>query len=178
MTRPKNQRKTNGHAGARDRPNGPAPASTERGGVPVHWDQAASDGASGVPVASAATPAAAGADREAYAEAAPPPPNGEAHDTAGKKPDPKKKQEQTPGGEFPLPANAGEFVEEIHRRTDLFVVWKKLLNSKDPKIMQRAVERLAELRYKTGADDTEEPQQIVIDIDSAVARRAAEGARK
>jgi len=72
--------------------------------------------------------------------------------------------DEIPGGEFSLPADAGEFVEEIHRRTDLFVVWKKLLNSKDEKIKQRAVERLTDLRYKGAASLAEEPQRIVIDM--------------
>jgi len=169
VTHRSNQRKTNGHA----------LASTERGGVPVQRGQAASDDARGTSAAGAAHSASApGTDRDACAEVAPPPPNGEAHDTTAKKSDRKKKQEQIPGGEFPLPANAGEFVEEIHRRADLFVVWKKLLNSKDPKIKQRAVEKLTEMRYKGPAALADEPRQIVIDIDSAVARRAAEGARK
>src|SRR5713101_6166598 len=81
MTRGNNTHKPNGHAGPHGRDNaaagriaanGHGPASTERGGIPVHRDQAASDDASGASVASAATSAAAGADREACAEAAPP----------------------------------------------------------------------------------------------------------
>lgn len=66
----------------------------------------------------------------------------------------------------------------MHRRTDLFELWQKLLNSKDPKIQQRAVEKLTEMRYKGAAALADESEQIVIDIDSAAARRAAEGARK
>jgi len=42
----------------------------------------------------------------------------------------------------------------------------------------RPVEKLTEIRYNGAAALADEPQQIVIDIDSAVARRAAEGARK
>jgi hypothetical protein len=78
--------------------------------------------------------------------------------------DPTTEKEEIPGGEFPLPADAGEFVEEIHRRVDLFVVWQKQLNSKDPKIQQRAVEKLTEMRYKGAAALAEEPQRIVIDM--------------
>ncbi len=44
------------------------------------------------------------------------------------------------------------------------LVWQELLNSKDDKIKQRAVERLTDLRYKTAAGLTEEPQRIVIDM--------------
>lgn len=184
MTRPKNRPKTNGHAGAQDLPNSPAPASTERGGVPAHWDRAASDGASGAPVASAATPAAAGlprqasTDREAHAEAAPSRTNGAMHKADGTKQKDKGESRILPPGEGPLPDSPGEFVEEIHKRIDLFKVWQRLLKSKDDKIRQRAVERLTDLRYKGAAALDEEPRQIVIDIDSAVARRAAEGARK
>ena len=67
-------------------------------------------------------------------------------------------------GKSPLPQSPSEFVEEIHRRIDLFKVWQSLLRSKDAKIKQRAVERLTELRYKGAAALEEEPQQIVIDL--------------
>jgi hypothetical protein len=79
-------------------------------------------------------------------------------------------------GEGPLPTDPGDFVEEIHQRVDLFEVWQALLNSKDDKIKQRAVEKLTEMRYKGASALEEERPQIVIDIDSAVARRAAQGA--
>src|SRR5260370_38106826 len=94
MTRGNNTRKPNGHAGPHGRDNaaagriaanGHGPASTERGGIPVHRDQAASDDAGGASVASAATSAAAGADREAGAEATPPPPNGAPRGRPGQK---------------------------------------------------------------------------------------------
>jgi len=111
-------------------------------------------------------------------------PNGEQHEAGGNQPDPetktkpKTRTKKIPGGEFPLPTNPGEFVEAIHRHNDLFIAWQELLNSKNIKIKQRAVEKLTEMRYKGAAALADEPQQIVIDIDSAVARRAAEGARK
>jgi hypothetical protein len=60
----------------------------------------------------------------------------------------------------------------------LIEVWHKLLASKDEKIKQRAVERLTAIRYKGDAALEEEPQQIIFDIDSAVARRSSEGAEK
>src|SRR3989442_12216791 len=105
MTRGNNTRKPNGHAGPHGRDNatggriaanGHGPASTERGGIPVHRDQAASDDASGASVASAATSPAAGADREACAEAAPAPPNGAAAGPAGQKPEPPSQFQQIP----------------------------------------------------------------------------------
>jgi hypothetical protein len=121
---------------------------------------------------------APGTGCEAYAVAAPLRPNGHSPQSADKAPDQNDEKELIPGGEFPLPENPADFVEEIHRRADLFEVWQKLLNHEDPKIQQRAVEKLTEMRYKGVAALADEPQQVVVDIDSAVARRAAEGARK
>lgn len=191
MERRKTSSRTNGHAGAHGRPNGNggrprvnghALASTERGEIPGLRDQAASDDARGATLAlDASSIPAPGTDRDAYAEVAPPHPpgnpNGHAHEATAKNQDAKEKPEPIPGGEFPLPADPGEFVEEVHRRVDLLEVWQRLLNHGDPKIQQRAVEKLTEMRYKGASALAEEPQQIVIDIDSAVARRAAEGAR-
>jgi hypothetical protein len=171
--------KPNGHAGAQGRPNGHAPASTERGGILVRRDQAASDDDRRAPVTGAAgSGTAPGTVCEAYAEAAPPPPNGNMPATDMSEADPAVKERPIPGGKDPLPADPGEFVEEIHRHADLFFVWQKLLNSTDPKIQQRAVEKLTEMRYKGVAALADDPQQVAMDFDSAVARRAAEGARK
>jgi hypothetical protein len=75
-----------------------------------------------------------------------------------------KKPQPVPGGEFSLPASPGEFVEEIHRRIDLFEVWLGLLREKDDKIRQRAVEKLTEMRYKGAAALADEPKQIIIDM--------------
>jgi hypothetical protein len=117
-----------------------------------------------------------------YAEVAPPHPNGNSLAAVDKpttlSAEKKKDEEQIPGGEFSLPDHPADFVEGIHRNTDLFIAWRSLLNSTDLKIRQRAVEKLTEMRYKGAGALADEPQQIVIDIDSAVARRAAEGARK
>lgn len=171
--------KPNGHAGTPGRPNGHAPASTERGGILVRRDQAASDDDGRAPVTGAAgSGTAPGTDCQAYAVAAPLRPNGQPQQSTDKPAEQQGETEPIPGGEIPLPDDASEFVEEIHRNADLFIVWKKLLNSEDPKIQQRAVEKLTEMRYKGAAALADEPKQIVIDIDSAVARRAAEGARK
>jgi hypothetical protein len=180
------------------RANGQDRASSPDAAVPASDGQGstASVDASGASAASAAASAAAGADREAHAEAAHAP-NGRARSRqakAGPRPrvpgDAKARvvagedstssgaQEKVPPGEVPLPTDPAEFVEEIHRCIDLFRVWQALLECKDEKIRQRAVERLTDLRYKGMSALAEEPQQIVIDIDSAVARRAAEGARK
>jgi hypothetical protein len=195
MTVHKNSSRPNGHPGPNGRPNGHGPASAERGGVPALRDHAASDDASGVSVARAAAhPAAAGlhlqasTDREAYAEVAPPAPNETAQQQAAPRgrTSRKKKKEETeekprkelPRGEYPLPDNPAAFVQEIHRKIDLIEVWHSLLRNTDEKIKQRAVERLTAMLYDDDAIFGDESQQIVLDIDSAVARRAAEGARR
>ena len=188
MSNPKPAIKPNGHAGPQGRVNGHAPDSTDWGGIPVPRDRAASDDtrrASAAMGASCTT--ASGTDCGAYAEVAPPhseKTNGHALVAAEKQPrngsatkeDGKKKE--IPGGSSPLPEDPVEFVDEIHRNTDLFISWRRLLNAQDEKIRQRAVEKLTEMRYKGAAALSDGPQPIVIDIDSAVARRAAEGARK
>jgi hypothetical protein len=165
VTRPKNQSKPNGHAGAQGRPNGHAPASTDRGGIPAGRDLAASDDASRAPVTGAAGfGTAPGTDCQAYALAAPPHPNGHEQQSANRPAEQQGKTEPIPGGEFPLPEDAAEFVEEIHRRADLFEVWQRLLNHTDPKIQQRAVEKLTEMRYKGAAALADEPQQVINDM--------------
>ena len=171
MTQPDNARKANGHAGPHGGPNGHGPATTERGGVPApacpgrHPEQAASDDTGGSPSATAAAfAAAASKDRQAYAAAAPPPSPRESLAALPEKPKRTRKQPGVPGGELPLPANAGDFVEEIHRRIDLFEVWQSLLRSKDEKVKQRAVERLTDLCYKIGAASADEPQQFIFDL--------------
>jgi hypothetical protein len=158
VTHQRNSRRTNGHAGPQDRTNGHAPASSDRGGTAQHGNHAASDDASGATVASAAISAAAGTVRDAHAHAASPHPNGATD------PEDKDKSKIVPPGEGPLPANPGDFVEEIHKRIDLFKIWQGLLQNGDDKIKQRAVEKMTEMRYKGAAALEEEPQQIVIDL--------------
>ena len=164
MTNGKNKRKTNGHAGPQDRTNGHAPASSDRGGIAAHGNHAASDDASGASVASAAISAAAGTARDGHAHAAPPRPNGATDPEDDTNSKDKDKSRIIPPGEGPLPGTPGDFVEEIHRRIDLFKVWQGLLQHEDDKIRQRAVEKLTEMRYKGAAALEEEPQQIVIDL--------------
>ena len=166
--------RANGH----DRAASPSAAVHQ----PDGQGSAASVDASGASVASAAASAAAGADREAYAEAAHAP-NGRARSRQAKaEPRPRVPgdanarvvtgedsasssiQKKVPPGEGPLPTDPDEFVEEIHRRIDLFRVWQALLESKDEKVKQRAAERLTDLRYKGMSALAEEPQQIIFDM--------------
>jgi len=163
----KTSSRTNGHAGTYGRTNGHAPASTERGGVPVRWDQAASvDTRRASAAMDASCTMAPGTDCAAYAEVAPSHPHGDLLVAAEKPPGRRseKERKRIPGGDFPLPLSPGEFVEEIHRNADLFIVWKELLNSEDEKVRQRAVEKLTEMRYKGAAAMADEPQQIIFDL--------------
>ncbi len=165
MSSRKSSVKPNGHAGAQGRPNGHALASTERGVILAGRDQAASDDDSRASVTGAAgSGTAPGTDCQAYADAATPPPDGALDKTGSKRRDTVKEFPPIPGGEFPLPADPGEFVEEIHRNADLLIAWKRLLNSKDEKIRQRAVEKLTEMHYKGAAALADEPRRIIIDM--------------
>jgi len=115
------------------------------------------------------TPSTSGTACAGYAEAAPPPPIGELHGSSTSRTQPGSEgkhaeQEETPGGDSPLPLQPSEFVEEVHRRADLIISWVNLINSKDDKIRQRAVEKLTEMRYKGVAALNDEPQRIIIDM--------------
>jgi hypothetical protein len=164
--------KPNGHAGPPGRVNGHALASSERGGIPVPRDQAASDDTRRASAAmDASSIHAPGTDCAGCAEAAPPSSgktNGHALVVAKKSPTghekKEKKRERIRGGDIPLPLHPGEFVDEIHRNTDLFISWQELLNSEDEKVRQRAVEKVTEMRYKGAAALADEPQRIVIDM--------------
>ena len=70
-------------------------------------------------------------------------------------------------------------MDVMHEHVDLYLACARLVKSEDEKIAQRMAERLLEMKYgKASAAAAEEAPEIVIDIDSAVARRAAEGANK
>ncbi len=79
---------------------------------------------------------APGTDCAEYAEVAPLRSNGHPHNLASKAFKLRGENEPIPGGEFSLPENPGDFVDEIHRLADLFVVWQELLNS----VARRAAE--------------------------------------
>jgi len=53
--------------------------------------------------------------------------------------------------EDPLAFDAPGFVEEMHARVNLYVEYEKLLKSEDPKVKQRALELLLEMKYGRGA---------------------------
>jgi hypothetical protein len=84
-----------------------------------------------------------------------------------------------PPSSEPLPKDGAGFVDAMHEHVNIYLACARLVKSRDQKIAQRMVERLLEMKYGKAASVTaEEAPEIVIDIDSAVARRAAEGANK
>jgi hypothetical protein len=130
--------------------------------------KAGSDDQSGASVAIAtASFAAAGADRQAYAELAEGT-NGRVQRISSLEDELRVPSEivvkKHSPGEAPLPADPAEFVEEIHQRVDLFEIWQELLESRDDKIKQRAVEKLTEMRYKGAQSLGEEPPRVVWEL--------------
>ena len=161
--------------GARVNPNAAAAHSAVAGMVRDAHAEAAegSAGASGAGASLRRAPAVNGKTRHS-------PQNGEqslSEGTASRVPSeitkPASAAAAVHGGEAPLPEDPTDFVQEVHRRVDLFDLWISKLNSKDEKISQRALEKITDMLYKgAAASPDEQPQPILIDIDSAVARRA------
>lgn len=187
MTQQRNSRKPNGHPGPNGRPNGHGPAYApahlaggEGGGVPAQActdrlrSQAASDDAGRDPGALATASAAtnlqtqADTDCQAYAAAAPPLPNEAAKMRATREKPTRDAADDLdvplPPGEYPLPDNPAEFVEEVHRKIDLIELWHRLLRSKDEKVRQRAIEKLTGMLYKDGALSDDDPQPFIFDL--------------
>jgi hypothetical protein len=152
--------------------NGHTPESTTRQDIATfeHW--AASDDAGGKLVAeTAASAAAACANRDAYAEMAPadakgkrllPPgaasrPSNADTKADAKASDKKKGAPDIPPGAEPLPADGASFVEAVHEKVDLIELEVSLLTSEDEKIRQRELAYLRELKYgKSAAFSTDE----------------------
>jgi hypothetical protein len=142
---------------------------------------AASVDAGGILAAPAAIPSAAGANPDAYAEAAAagdhvtrPPKKGAAprsHNepptsTPSKLAAPAKHKSEPPlmqEIDIPLPGDPGAFVDEIHHEVDLWQQWINLLKSDDEKIRQRAIERLTDMKYKN-VEPVEEVPRVVFDM--------------
>ena len=192
--------KPNGHDKTAERANGhgsafPSPAV----GTPLEPGSAASDDKREFPAAAATKPVAAGMERDAYAEVAGP---AKANQRAGKKagakhgqrrnqsppkatvpgePDRPEQSRRTriPRGKTALAADGAGFVDVVHQHVDLYRASAHLVRSADEKISQRMVERLLEMKFGKGpAAATDEGPEYVFDIDSAVTRRAVEGAKK
>jgi hypothetical protein len=163
--------KPNGHGGllAKSGANGRTISLSGMG-------RAASVDASELSVANAAaSPAAAGADREAYADVAQAPGKGKRRQTAGAasrrkgKKAPKTttaanaQREIVPGLE-PLPIDGEAFVDAVHAQVDLVQLEVELLSSPDDKIVQRELAYLRELRYGKRAPIEDSEPQIILDM--------------
>ena len=191
MTTPrKNQPKTNGHAGPHSRPNdsgdnkkanGHAPASTERGGFPPPATtggrgdhRAASHDVGGVSAARAAgSGTAPSGDRQACAEAAPPP---SGSDSRGNLKNGKMKKKNQPNDslkefhlagstDFAAMQDSAAYVNAVAARVDLVGASVKLLWCNDEKLAKSELDRLREMKFGKGAAaNADEPQRIVIDM--------------
>jgi hypothetical protein len=169
-----NGQRSNGHAALaaehdRERAgaNGQSKRSSPNG-------KAASDDASGPTAAMAQNSAAASlpqqvsTDRFACAEVAEPlrataPQTSAAVDAGSCVPGEGKDAPIPPGSEA-LPEDGMTFVDAMHERIDLWKVGKKLMQNEDPKIVQRAWERLLEMKYGKGPSmPGDEVPQIIID---------------
>lgn len=180
------QRKSNGHASTAGRPNGHALVSPSHAVRPDPVpDGAASVEARESPNAAAVSSTAAGTERVEYAAVAPSAEgekkkrgkNGAPRNTATRISE--KSPVDIPPGTAPLPSDGSGFVDTMHTHVDLHLACARLVKSGDEKIAQRMVERLLEMEFgKPPSAVVEENQDYVIDIDSAVARRAAEGAKQ
>jgi hypothetical protein len=168
--------KPNGHGGLLAKSSGANGSTISLIGM----GRAASVDASELSVANAAdSSAAAGADREAYADVAPSQGKGKRRQTAGaasprrrnsKSKDGRKeknaahaRRETVPGLE-PLPIDGEAFVDAVHARVDLVQLEVDLLRSRDDKIAQRELAYLRELRYgKRAPIADDEPLPIIFD---------------
>lgn len=183
--------KANGHDKRTSRVNGHGPASSSLAAfaTPREKSQAASDDTRDSPAAAATTPVAAGMERGVCAEVARP--KKEKAAQAGSRPKHKPaggeapraserpRLARIPRGKTPLAADGPAFVDIMHQHVDLYLAAARLVKSLDEKIAQRMVERLLEMKFgKAPAASSEDPPGFVIDIDSAVSRRAAEGAKE
>ncbi|HYL62517.1 MAG TPA: hypothetical protein VE077_07835 [Candidatus Methylomirabilis sp.] len=188
--------KANGHDKSTSRVNGHGSASSPPAALhtPLEKGRAASDDARDFPSAAATSAVAAGTGRDACAEVARPakeeaveagsrkkdkPASGETSRASAEGNSTKHKSGQVriPRGKEPLAADGPAFVDIVHQHVDLYLASARLVKSSDEKIAQRMLERLLELKFGKGPSSSgEESPEIVVDIDSAVARRAAEGA--
>jgi hypothetical protein len=180
--------KSNGHDTSASKVNGHGPVSPSRTAqeteAPIEKGRAASDDARDIPSAAAAHSAAAGTERDACAEVAPPPEggtrrqstrnrNGSGTGTPHVPSEPEnnerasgkaKKPADIPPGSVPLPADGVGFVDAMHAHVDLYLACARLVKSGDEKIAQRMVERLLEMSYgKSPTTNNDDAPQIIFD---------------
>lgn len=66
-----------------------------------------------------------------------------------------------PAGIGEMPEDRAAFARAVFAQVDLVGAWAKQVNSDDEKIVQRAIEKLDEMRYESNSARTEERQQGV-----------------
>jgi hypothetical protein len=146
MSRTKTSSKLNGHAGPQIRVNGHALASTERGGIPVHRDQAASDDTGRVSAAIDASSAAApGTVCSAYAEAAPPQSRGK--NNGGRSAKKLRDAILASRTDFAAMQDGSAYVDAVAARVDLVAASVRLVSAEDEKIAKGELDRLREMKF-------------------------------
>jgi hypothetical protein len=115
---------------------------------------AASVDASGASAATAANSPAAGTDHRACAEVA------GSRNRKEAKPRVPSEHEKVPPGMGAMPENRAAFAEAVFARVDLVGAWTRLVNCEDEKIVQRALEKLDEMKYEASAS-SDEPERFV-----------------
>ncbi len=153
MARRNSPSKANGHAGPHNRANGHAPASTERGGIPVPRDRAASDDAGGGTAARAASSTTApGTVRKAYAEAAPPHSGGKKKKNGDRSATKLRDAILARQTDFGAMQDGSTYVDAVAARVDLVAASVRLVSSDDEKIAKGELDRLREMKFgKVGA---------------------------
>jgi len=148
MTHRKISSKPNGHAGPHGRANGHAPASTERGGVPMRRDQAASDDGSRVSVpGTAGFGTAPGTDCHADAEAAPPHSPGEKKKHGSHSAAKLRDAILARRTDFAAMQDGSAYVDAVAARVDLVAASVRLVSSEDEKIAKGELDRLREMKF-------------------------------
>lgn len=129
---------------------------------------AASDDADGTSAAMAATSPAASSGRFAYAEAA------DERNVEEAVPRVPSEPKKLPPGIGEMPEDRAAFARAVFARVDLVAAWAKQVNSDDEKTVQRAIEKLDEMRYECNSAPNEERQQgVEIEVPVRMGHRSA-----
>jgi len=146
------------HRGASPAPNGKSAARANGHGAAAQTaGPAASDDERGASVQPAAGAAAAGADRQSCAEVAGP-------CSSASDPGEAAEPARLPGEDVSQMAGAPDFADAVFARVNAVEVGAKLLDSKDEKTAQRALERFLEMRFVRATNSSDEPQPMIMDL--------------
>jgi len=164
---------SNGHAANNAHVNGHAnePAASSNGACekdssPQARARAASDDPHAVPSATAAVPPPASTARDASAEVARVSKSKKGRGKRNGKTSAKRAKPEPPPplppGELPLPENGSAFVGAVHGKADIIEAGRRLLNSKDEKVIKSVWDRLVNLKYGNTPEQTDEDLGRVI----------------